>query len=533
MAKQFTKTFSPTDKIEQKYRINSWHVSQSVEAFTGASAYDIVVSGSSGVSGSMHWSGSEDAAGIAVKNIVLDPATNKLYVTGSIVGPQGNQGNQGAFGPQGNQGNQGNQGPQGNQGEQGNQGNQGPQGNQGAFGSSSNVAGPQGNQGNQGPGGAGSLGPQGNQGNQGNQGPEGPQGNQGNQGLLGPQGNQGTTGVGNQGNQGPLGPQGNQGRQGPASNAVGPQGNQGRQGPAGPGSSTNPGGINTQVQFNDNGAFGGDSGFVYDKTNDTVTITSVSNTTPGLVIATTEATPADGDVLGEIEGYTTRHTSNLGGIRWMGAGTFSPTSFPTQLEFQTIPALSTTPSTNLIIKSDGKIKFPKYGNALLKVVAGQVEEYSGTAYYLPRNNQTGTYLEDSLIWSNGTNDQIVIGAGTPGINSQGNGLLRVSGSIGTVSVYATHNIVAYSDARSKTNVETIPNALDKIDSIRGITYNKIEDPKGDRYMGVIAQELQDILPEVVTEDENGHLAVAYGNITGVLIEAIKELRAEIKELKSK
>ena len=167
------------------------------------------------------------------------------------------------------------------------------------------------------------------------------------------------------------------------------------------------------------------------------------------------------------------------------------------------------------------------------MAAGQVEEYSGTAYYLPRNNQFGKNLEDSLIWSNGTNDQIVIGTGTPGINSQGNGLLRVSGSIGTVSVYATHNIVAYSDARSKTNVETIPNALDKIDSIRGITYNKIEDPKGDRYMGVIAQELQDILPEVVTEDENGHLAVAYGNITGVLIEAIKELRAEIKELKSK
>lgn len=144
----------------------------------------------------------------------------------------------------------------------------------------------------------------------------------------------------------------------------------------------------------------------------------------------------------------------------------------------------------------------------------------------------GKNLEDSLIWSSAVNDQIVIGSGTPALNSQGNGLLRVSGSIGSVSVYGTHNIVAYSDARSKTNIETIPNALDKVDSIRGITYNKIEDPNGYRYMGVVAQELQDVLPEVVTEDENGHLAVAYGNITGVLIEAIKELKAEIEELKA-
>jgi hypothetical protein len=500
MAKKFTKSFSATDKVEQRYRINSWHVSQSVDAFTAIDDYDITISGSLGVSGSIFWSGSEDANGLSVNSVVLDPINNKLYVTGSTEGPQGPQGPQGPTGPQGPQGVQGSQGPQGPQGPV------------------SNTAGPQGPQGPQGPG-SNALGPQGPQGPQGagSQGPQGPQGPQG----IGPQGPQGPQGPGSNA----LGPQGPQGPQG-----VGSQGPQGVQGPQGPqGSSGTPGGANTQVQFNDNGSFGGDDGFIYNKTNNTVTITSTSDSTPGLLLATTETTPIDGDVLGEVEGYTTQYTTNLGGIRWVAAGTYSGGNYPSRLEFQTIETNS--PTTQLTIKDTGKIVFHDYGTALLRASSGQVEEYSGTEYYLPRHNQGGKNLEDSLIWSNGTNTQVVVGAGTPALNSQGNGLLRVSGSIGSVSVYGTHNIVAYSDARSKTNVETITNALDKVDSIRGITYNKVEDPDGYRYMGVIAQELQDVLPEVVTEDENGHLAVAYGNITGVLIEAIKELKAEIEELK--
>jgi len=52
-------------------------------------------------------------------------------------------------------------------------------------------------------------------------------------------------------------------------------------------------------------------------------------------------------------------------------------------------------------------------------------------------------------------------------------------------------------------------------------------------MGVIAQEVEAVLPEVVTEKEDGMKAVAYGNIVGVLIEAIKDLKAEIEELKKK
>ena len=66
--------------------------------------------------------------------------------------------------------------------------------------------------------------------------------------------------------------------------------------------------------------------------------------------------------------------------------------------------------------------------------------------------------------------------------------------------------------------------------MRGVTYNyKSELNDGQRGTGVIAQEIQQVMPEVVEEGQ--YLSVAYGNLVGVLIEAVKELQAEIKELK--
>ena len=69
--------------------------------------------------------------------------------------------------------------------------------------------------------------------------------------------------------------------------------------------------------------------------------------------------------------------------------------------------------------------------------------------------------------------------------------------------------------------------------MRGVTFNRIDNENGERQMGVIAQEIQDIVPEVVkvNDDEDNTLSVSYGNMVGVLIEAIKELKEEIKELK--
>ena len=92
---------------------------------------------------------------------------------------------------------------------------------------------------------------------------------------------------------------------------------------------------------------------------------------------------------------------------------------------------------------------------------------------------------------------------------------------------ATGNVTAYSDERLKSDIKTIDNALDKVSQMRGVTF--IKDDK--LSSGVIAQEMEQVAPELVQDGE--YKSVAYGNTVGYLIEAIKELKAEVAELKCK
>ena len=94
-----------------------------------------------------------------------------------------------------------------------------------------------------------------------------------------------------------------------------------------------------------------------------------------------------------------------------------------------------------------------------------------------------------------------------------------------------------SDARKKTNIKTIKNALGKIVALRGVEYDRIDSPS--HYIGFIAQEVEAIVPEAVTEDADGFKYVSYGNLGGLYAEGIKEIvnamdnmKIEIEELKN-
>lgn len=102
--------------------------------------------------------------------------------------------------------------------------------------------------------------------------------------------------------------------------------------------------------------------------------------------------------------------------------------------------------------------------------------------------------------------------------------LTVSGSIGI-----NGTVQQISDERFKTNINTISGSLGKILSSRGVTF----DMDGSTQVGVIAQEIRETIPEVVHEDREGWLSVSYGNIVGVLIEAIKEQNTRINELETR
>ena len=89
------------------------------------------------------------------------------------------------------------------------------------------------------------------------------------------------------------------------------------------------------------------------------------------------------------------------------------------------------------------------------------------------------------------------------------------------------DIVAYSDKKLKKNIKTLDGS--KVYKMRGVSFDRID--TGKKSSGVIAQEIQKVAPELVNESKEGTLGVAYGNLTGYLIEAIKELKAEVEELK--
>jgi hypothetical protein len=109
------------------------------------------------------------------------------------------------------------------------------------------------------------------------------------------------------------------------------------------------------------------------------------------------------------------------------------------------------------------------------------------------------------------------------------------------SIRAAGNIVAYfSDDRLKTKFGNITNAIDKVRKLNGFYYEANETAqklgyKSKREVGVSAQELQEVLPEVVTDAPVGHgyLTVDYERVVPLLIEAIKELSAEVEMLKAR
>ena len=93
---------------------------------------------------------------------------------------------------------------------------------------------------------------------------------------------------------------------------------------------------------------------------------------------------------------------------------------------------------------------------------------------------------------------------------------------------APGNVTAYSDERLKKNLEVIPDALAKLDSVRCMTFDRVD--RELRQAGVIAQDIQQVLPEAVQVDQDGYLTVAYGALVALAIKAIQELKQRVEDL---
>ena len=156
--------------------------------------------------------------------------------------------------------------------------------------------------------------------------------------------------------------------------------------------------------------------------------------------------------------------------------------------------------------------------------------YTGAtnANNITNNNQ----LTNGAGYTTNTGDITGVTAGTNlnGGGSSGGVTLNLDSTI-TVTTVNAGTVNTTSDERAKDDITPITGALDKVQQLGGYSFTlKATDEKSS---GVIAQEVQKVMPELVQEGAEGLLSVQYGNMVGLLIEAIKEQQAQIDELKQK
>ncbi len=508
-------------------------------------------------------------------------------------GPIGPQGDTGMGGPQGDTGSQGSPGEQGPQGDTGFIGPQGPQGNTGPQGPQG-YTGPQGSQGEQGSkGDTGPIGPQGPQGNTGPQGPQGYTGPQGSQGEQGPKGDTGPIGLqGPQGHTGPQGPQGYTGSQGPPGEQgpqgdTGPIGPLGHTGPAGPQGDTGPAGPvagnDGQIIYNNGGAAGGAEIYY----NDANGCLGIGTSSPTSALHIVKNSPAD--FLGRLKNlgyngvsgfalfdeednfqadmgwdnqadtfrlragpgqsihlYGNNNANNgiyISGTNYIGIGTRDPQA---KLHIEApgnnvvrFRAGTTDPTLYIHTRNADKaatITFTDNPAASVDQLAIVGTSMSGN-YNLDFYSMSGeiAFRTGGTDYNTGTERMVIAHDGDVGIGTTDPGSYRlyVAGS-----AYSTGGWSG-SDARWKTNVKPLRNSLQKLMLLQGVQYEWNLDKYRNMgftqgtQIGLIAQDVEPVIPELVYTGEDGYKSISYEKMTVILIEALKEQQRTIARLEKK
>lgn len=172
--------------------------------------------------------------------------------------------------------------------------------------------------------------------------------------------------------------------------------------------------------------------------------------------------------------------------------------------------------------------------------------YSGSPD-VPINSGSVTYSLIAGLTDAGSDRRIAMFSGSSTIETVAGTVIDTSGSMGirvnestlplsyaldvSGSIRASGTVLQSSDERLKENIYPIDNAIDRVNAVEGVYFNWKD--KEEKRVGVLAQQVQKVLPEVVSEDKNGYLNVDYGGIVPLLLEAIKELESRITYLEKK
>jgi len=150
-------------------------------------------------------------------------------------------------------------------------------------------------------------------------------------------------------------------------------------------------------------------------------------------------------------------------------------------------------------------------------------------------------VDVSDFMTNGSNNRVVTATGADAMNAEANMTFDGSTLDVTGAIRATGDVTAFysSDKNLKENISNIENSLDKVSKLNGVYYNWTKEAQEkhshfgeEKEVGVIAQDVEAVLPEIVATREDGTKAVRYERLCALLIESVKELKKEIEELKT-
>ena len=259
----------------------------------------------------------------------------------------------------------------------------------------------------------------------------------------------------------------------------------------------------------------------------TLTHTATGASTPVVLnLKSEEDAIADGDVIGKItftagDSDGTDAIATAASIEAEADNTFAADNNQTDMVFKLGSSEAATEKMRLA--HEGVLSIPADGSTTTNGI--HIGAGADLKIYHDGSN---TYA------SNSTGEVVILTTTDSAVTLQHNSATKlnttssgvtVSGGLTATGTVQGAEVTATSDERLKSDIKTIDNALDKVMNMRGVSFTK----QAEKGIGVIAQEVEKILPEVVTDGE--YKSVAYGNMVGVLIEAIKELKTELNNHK--
>ena len=233
--------------------------------------------------------------------------------------------------------------------------------------------------------------------------------------------------------------------------------------------------------------------------------------------------------IGEISVNTSNNTirvhdgSTAGGFELAKRGNVSLLSSSTSAELAAVIS-DETGSGALVFATSPTLVTPALGTPSAIVLTNA----TGTASNLTANIANFITVTDDTT----TNETryIIFANGTSGAVSEQVSSTKLFFNPSTGLLTST-DYNSSSDKRLKENIKTVESALDKVIALRGVSFDWKEG--GAKAIGLIAQEAEKVIPEIVSQDENGYLGIKYNNLIGVLIEAIKEQQEQIEALKNR